>query len=360
MSETKFNDRTKENTELKKRKADDNLDLREIENGDLNSTVSALPVDNEHAEKWVPLKARRQQLQQRLAKLRGLEKDTSNTATEEKTSLAGPSAGKSLLEQRAELLKLGHDDLLSEKAAKRTEEQELLKALEDFTPLQNVTLRALGVEFKDGMKTSWRPPSHIRNLTLEEQQTIRDEWHIKTDGEDIPPPIKNFKDFRFPKPILRSLKEKGIFKPTPIQIQGLPVVLSGRDMIGIAFTGSGKTLVFVLPMIMFSLEEEKKMPIIQGEGPFGLIICPSRELARQTYEVTLRYTDALAAGGLVQNREAMGHSNIWFNHPRKFGKGSRQCRHCGNRHGLIRKYGINICRQCFREKAQDIGFQKYR
>lgn len=46
-------------------------------------------------------------------------------------------------------------------------------------------------------------------------------------------------------------------------------------MIGIAFTGSGKTLVFTLPLIMFSLEQEKKLPFGQGEGPYGLIVCPS-------------------------------------------------------------------------------------
>lgn len=50
---------------------------------------------------------------------------------------------------------------------------------------------------------------------------------------------------------------------------------SGRDMIGIAFTGSGKTLAFTLPAIMQSLEMEKKVPFIRGEGPVGLIICPS-------------------------------------------------------------------------------------
>ena len=57
-----------------------------------------------------------------------------------------------------------------------------------------------------------------------------------------------------PAAVLRVLESKGIKKPTPIQIQGLPVALSGRDMIGIAFTGSGKTLVFSLPMILISLQ----------------------------------------------------------------------------------------------------------
>lgn len=46
-------------------------------------------------------------------------------------------------------------------------------------------------------------------------------------------------------------------------------------MIGIAFTGSGKTLVFTLPIIMFSLEQEKRLPFYKREGPYGLIICPS-------------------------------------------------------------------------------------
>ena len=55
----------------------------------------------------------------------------------------------------------------------------------------------------------------------------------------------------------------------------LPCSLMGRDMIGIAFTGSGKTLVFTLPVVMFCLEQEKRMPFTMGEGPYGLIICPS-------------------------------------------------------------------------------------
>ncbi|OJJ82804.1 ribosomal protein S14 [Aspergillus campestris IBT 28561] len=56
----------------------------------------------------------------------------------------------------------------------------------------------------------------------------------------------------------------------------------------------------------------------------------------------------------------MTHESVWYSRPRKYGKGSRGCRVCSNRGGLIRKYGMNICRQCFREKATDIGFNKYR
>ncbi|KAL2151846.1 hypothetical protein VTH82DRAFT_5030 [Thermothelomyces myriococcoides] len=50
----------------------------------------------------------------------------------------------------------------------------------------------------------------------------------------------------------------------------------------------------------------------------------------------------------------MAHESVWNSRPRNYGKGSRAWA------GLIRKYGLNICRQCFREKAADIGFVKYR
>ncbi len=56
----------------------------------------------------------------------------------------------------------------------------------------------------------------------------------------------------------------------------------------------------------------------------------------------------------------MGHINIWNSHPRRYGKGSRSCRVCGNKMGLIRKYGLMVCRQCFREDANLIGFKKFR
>jgi ATP-dependent RNA helicase DDX41 len=114
---------------------------------------------------------------------------------------------------------------------------------------------------------------------------IRKEWHMDVEGVDVPPPCKRFQDMKFPAPILSVLAKKGIKRPTPIQMQGLTVALAGRDMIGIAFTGSGKTLSFSLPLVMAALEEELRMPLMPGEGPIGIILAPSRELARQTFDV---------------------------------------------------------------------------
>ena len=59
----------------------------------------------------------------------------------------------------------------------------------------------------------------------------------------------------------------------------------------------GKTLTFSLPMVMFALRAEQNLPLIKGEGPTGMICCPSRELARQTFEVVENFTEHLVRDG---------------------------------------------------------------
>lgn len=161
---------------------------------------------------------------------------------------------------------------------------------------------AQGFRYTQSLVTSWRPPAYIRAATEEAKAALRAKWHILCEGEDIVAPIKSFREMKFPAPILAALEAKGIKRPTPIQVQGIPVALQGRDMIGIAFTGSGKTVTFSLPMIMLALEEELKLPIIGGEGPFGVILCPSRELARQTFDVVEYFCQYLKKGGMPELR----------------------------------------------------------
>ena len=140
-----------------------------------------------------------------------------------------------------------------------------LRALVDWNSAVSVALQ--GVQYTQSMPTGWKPPVHIRHATEDEHQEVRDKYHIITEGPNLLPPILAFKDMRLPHPLLKQLESKGIKRPTPIQIQGLPIILAGRDMIGVAFTGSGKTLVFALPMIMLALQEEVRMSLERGEAP---------------------------------------------------------------------------------------------
>lgn len=81
--------------------------------------------------------------------------------------------------------------------------------------------------------------------------------------------------------IIAALQGAGFTDPSPIQAQGWPVALSGKDLVAVAKTGSGKTLGFLLPTIHAILEQRK-----QGGGaapPAALVIAPTRELAIQIH-----------------------------------------------------------------------------
>jgi small subunit ribosomal protein S29e len=54
----------------------------------------------------------------------------------------------------------------------------------------------------------------------------------------------------------------------------------------------------------------------------------------------------------------MGHASVYNSHPKAYGLGANRCRVCANRHALIKKYNLMMCRQCFRHYSKDIGFQK--
>lgn len=185
------------------------------------------------------------------------------------------------------------------KAQKEAEEEAALLAQMERAQKKLASAQELakGTVYTDSMKSTWRPPHYIRNLSAEEQQAVRDKYSIIVGGNDPPPTIENFADMKIPQPILDYLDNKGIKRPSLIQMQGLPAAFAGRDMIGIAFTGSGKTLTFTLPAVMQALEMESKLPFVKGEGPVGLIICPSRELARQTFDGCVAMCKALSDSG---------------------------------------------------------------
>ncbi|CAJ0923246.1 unnamed protein product, partial [Mesorhabditis belari] len=167
----------------------------------------------------------------------------------------------------------------------RKEEEAILAALNDQSSLLAIAEAARGVTYSSSLRTGWVPPGHVRRQNESDCVTFRRKRGITVEGEQCPPPIGSFLEMKFPRALLDGLKKKNITVPTPIQVQGCPVALMGRDMIGIASTGSGKTITFALPMVMFALEQEVALPFERDEGPYALCIVPSRELAHQIHDV---------------------------------------------------------------------------
>lgn len=123
-----------------------------------------------------------------------------------------------------------------------------------------------------------------------------DKWvnstQVTLQGNNIPRPVFEFCEAKFAEPIT-NLLYSNYQTPTAIQSISWPVALSGRDMISIARTGSGKTLGFLLPGIMHILAQADKK---SGDGPAVLIILPTRELAQQVEEVARDYCKAMNLG----------------------------------------------------------------
>nr|NP_001071981.1 zinc finger protein [Ciona intestinalis]BAE93318.1 zinc finger protein [Ciona intestinalis] len=231
--------------------------------------------------------------------------DISSCARAATPPVSGMQPSVSLLDQHSNLKKQAEVVKETAKDLQLIEERKILESVTEARALQSVQDLAQGITYNTPLVTGWSPPHFIRERTQQIHDKIRFHLRIDVEGQNVPPPIRSFRDMKFPKPIIIGLKKKHIRKPTPIQTQGIPVVLSGRDMIGIAFTGSGKTLVFTLPLLMFCIEQEKKLPFLQNEGPYGLIVCPSRELARQTHQVMSYYAKHLEGGGLPSLRIAL-------------------------------------------------------
>lgn len=218
-------------------------------------------------------------------------KDAATTDHENRTKM-------SLLDQHHELKEQAKDVQETELEKQLKEEQKILESIAERKALMAANEIAKGITYTDPIKTSWKPPRYILKYPPERHVRTRKRFCILAEGESIPPPLKRFKEMKLPRSIISCLKNKGIVTPSPIQMQGIPAVLSGRDMIGIAFTGSGKTLVFTLPLIMFCIEQEKGLPFRKGEGPYGLLIAPSRELAKQTFDICNEFSNALQTDGL--------------------------------------------------------------
>ncbi len=109
--------------------------------------------------------------------------------------------------------------------------------------------------------------------------------------------LTNFSDFGLADPILKALTASGYTTPTPIQAQAIPHLMQGRDLLGIAQTGTGKTAAFALPMID-RLTRERKRPA--PHSCRSLILAPTRELASQIAESFQTY-----AGDLPLNVEVV-------------------------------------------------------
>lgn len=155
------------------------------------------------------------------------------------------------------------------------------------------------INYEPFRKEFYHPPPEIAEMSDEEADLLRLELDgIKIRGIDCPRPITKWSHCGLPAswyvfsrslsfwgPLIFSrsldvIKKLGFTAPTPIQAQAIPAIMSGRDVIGVAKTGSGKTVAFLLPLFRHIKDQRPLEPM---EGPMAIVMTPTRELAVQIH-----------------------------------------------------------------------------
>ncbi|XP_076606665.1 putative ATP-dependent RNA helicase DDX46 isoform X1 [Chaetodon auriga] len=174
------------------------------------------------------------------------------------------------------------------------EEVDLQTALTGFQTKQRKILEPVDhgkIQYESYRRNFYVEVPELARMTQEDVAAYRLELEgITVKGKGCPKPIKTWVQCGVSMKILSALKKHGYEKPTPIQAQAIPAVMSGRDLIGIAKTGSGKTIAFLLPMFRHIMDQR---PLEESEGPISVIMTPTRELALQITKECKKFSKPL-------------------------------------------------------------------
>lgn len=148
---------------------------------------------------------------------------------------------------------------------------------------------------------------NVTKRSSEEADAWRASKQIVVHGDDIPKPVMTFEEASMPEYILSEVLKCGFDKPTPIQSQGWPMALKGRNMVGVSATGSGKTLAFLLPAMIHINAQ------VSEEPSFCLVLDRSPWHTLRIFEMRLNKTAILSRLVLSSAREE--GLNIFYNPP---------------------------------------------
>nr|WJH19576.1 Probable ATP-dependent RNA helicase DDX46 [Euglena gracilis] len=150
----------------------------------------------------------------------------------------------------------------------------------EIKPVDHAKLFADG-SYQDFRKRLFIVPKELQALTPDEVKALRKELDgtkVTDRRNECPPPVRRWEHCGLPDPVLEALRRLEYAAPFAVQAQAIPAIMSGRDVMASASTGSGKTLSYVLPALRHILDQDDiKVPL----GPIALVLVPTRELATQ-------------------------------------------------------------------------------
>lgn len=140
--------------------------------------------------------------------------------------------------------------------------------------------RAKAALERNGLGKHWSD-KQLSEMKERDWRIFKEDFGIATKGGAIPNPIRSWKESALPHRLLDIVAQVGYDEPSPIQRAAIPIALQARDLIGVAVTGSGKTAAFLLPLLVYISELPPFNEMTKNDGPYALILAPTRELVQQ-------------------------------------------------------------------------------
>ncbi|KAI9818053.1 MAG: mRNA splicing protein prp28 [Pycnora praestabilis] len=121
----------------------------------------------------------------------------------------------------------------------------------------------------------------LEHMRERDWRIFKEDFNISTKGGAIPNPMRSWQESGLPKRLLDVVDQIGYTEPSAVQRAAIPIALQSRDLIGVAVTGSGKTAAFLLPLLVYISELPPLNELTKNDGPYAVILAPTRELAQQ-------------------------------------------------------------------------------
>jgi len=133
----------------------------------------------------------------------------------------------------------------------------------------------------------------LEDMRERDWRIFKEDFGISTKGGLVPNPMRSWKESGLPRRLLEIVARVGYEEPTPVQRAAIPIALQARDLIGVAVTGSGKTAAFLLPLLVYISDLPPLDDVTKNDGPYSLIIAPTRELVQQIETEAKKFAEPL-------------------------------------------------------------------
>lgn len=135
----------------------------------------------------------------------------------------------------------------------------------------------------------------LEHMRERDWRIFKEDYNISTKGGSVPNPMRSWDEASLPGQVMDLVNRVGYKEPTSIQRAAIPIALQNRDLIGVAVTGSGKTAAFLLPLLVYISELPRidEFEWRKNDGPYAIVLAPTRELAQQIEIEAKKFTQPL-------------------------------------------------------------------